>query len=109
MVLVFVFQIAAAVAGFTLISRSRNMVSSQLETMMNSYSHNYYYYYNDDYQQGYRLNVDWIQSKVGCCFISELLVFKQSAEIYSKSSNAAVSTDQLIGKNSINFRHLISM
>lgn len=57
MTLVFIFQVAAAIAGFTLISRSRYMVSDQLNYMMRNYNY------------GYRLNVDWIQSKVCYNFI----------------------------------------
>lgn len=53
MMLVFVFQLAAAIAGFTLISKSRSMVSNQLDGMMEGYN-NY----------GNPLEVDWIQSKV---------------------------------------------
>lgn len=53
MMLVFVFQVAAAIAGFTLISKSRSMVSKELDVMMAGYA-NY-----DNH-----LTVDWIQSKV---------------------------------------------
>lgn len=52
MMLVFTLQISAAIAGFTLMSKSRYMVTNQLHYMMN------------DYQYYYRLEVDWIQSKV---------------------------------------------
>lgn len=93
MTLVFVFQVAAAIAGFTLISRSRYMVSDQLDLMMRNYNYDY------------RLNVDWIQSKV--CY--NLLFPKPFAEFVTKSLNAAVTMDQPIGKGLIDFRHLIIM
>jgi len=55
MIVVFIFQMAAAIAGFTLISRSRNMVGDQLYTWMNDY------YYDN------KLQLDWIQYKFECC------------------------------------------
>lgn len=61
MMLVFLSQISAAIAGFTLISRSRYMVSDQLEQMMKLYN-----YHDNNRQQ-----MDWIQSKVSyvVCFV----------------------------------------
>lgn len=69
MILVFILQISAAIAAFTLISKSRNMVSDQLQTMMGNYG------YDDP------LKIDWIQSKV--CYDFEIIDFK-SESIISK-------------------------
>lgn len=52
MILVLILQISAAVIAFTMVYKSRYMVSVLLDRMMNDYT----YYY--------RLEVDWIQSNV---------------------------------------------
>jgi len=58
MMVVFVLQVSAAIVAFTLISKSRYMVSDQLDTMMR------------DYNYRYQLEVDWIQSKFECCGVN---------------------------------------
>lgn len=55
MMVVFLSQISAAIAGFTKITQSRYMVSEQLERMIQNYKYPFY-----EYGQ----KIDWIQSKV---------------------------------------------
>lgn len=55
MMFVFLSQISAGIAGFSMISKSGYMVSDQLDQMIRYYNHDYYLY---------REKIDWIQSKV---------------------------------------------
>ncbi|XP_037040420.1 CD151 antigen-like [Bradysia coprophila] len=57
MMLVFVLQVATAVTSFVLMSKSGDMVSRQLDSMMYFYS----------YEHAYRREVDLIQSQFECC------------------------------------------
>lgn len=58
MIVVFVLQIVVSIYGFTRISHTEYAVSTQLDRMMRDYSY------------GYQVEVDWIQSKFGCCGIN---------------------------------------
>ncbi|KAG4072897.1 hypothetical protein HA402_002640 [Bradysia odoriphaga] len=57
LILVFVLQVATAVTSFVLMSKSGEMVSSQLRSMM------YYFSYEHEYLH----EIDWIQSQFKCC------------------------------------------
>lgn len=65
MLLVFLSQISAIIADFTLISRTRGMVSEQLDHMIRNYDSHYYEY-------DYRQTMDWIQSKVSHTFYKRI-------------------------------------
>lgn len=61
MTFVFLGCIGAGIADFTMISRSRFIVSDLLKSMINNYDRNFGY--------NYQTKMDWIQTKFECCGI----------------------------------------